>query len=160
MIDAPARAESSGRITVRRGLPADAPVCAAILQHWLDATPWLPKLHTLKQTEHFMAEMLFPANTMLIAQTDRTVRGYLAVNADGVVPSLTVAEGFRGAGVGRALIDEAKRLHPQGLSLWTFVANDGARCFYARHGFREVRRTDGDNDEGLPDILLEWRRAP
>ena len=159
MNEARARAISSNGLILRRALPAVAPICAAILQGWLDATPWLPKLHTLRQTERFMAEILFPANTVLVAETEGAVRGYLAVNEDGLVPSLTVADGSRSRGIGSALIDEAKRLRPSGLSLWTFVANDGARRFYARHSFREVRRTDGQNDEGLPDILLEWQPA-
>jgi hypothetical protein len=46
---------------------------------------------------------------------------------------------------------------PQGFSLWTFQANLGARRFYERHGCRQVRRTDGDNEENLPDILYEYR---
>jgi hypothetical protein len=29
----------------------------------------------------------------------------------------------------------------------------GAQCFYERHGFVETRRTEGDNEEGAPDIL-------
>ncbi len=32
-----------------------------------------------------------------------------------------------------------------------------ARCFYSREGFSEIRRTNGDNEEGLPDIPLECR---
>ena len=43
------------------------------------------------------------------------------------------------------------------LTLWTFQANDGARRFYAREGFREVEFTDGaGNAEKLPDVRLEW----
>ncbi len=44
------------------------------------------------------------------------------------------------------------------LKLWTFQANEDARRFYIREGFREVRMTDGDNEEGLPDVMLEWVR--
>lgn len=34
-----------------------------------------------------------------------------------------------------------------------------ARAFHARMGFTEIARTDGTgNDEGLPDVQLEWRR--
>ena len=48
---------------------------------------------------------------------------------------------------------------PTGLTLWTFAANAAARRFYAAQGFVELRRTDGDNEEGLPDILLAWPGA-
>lgn len=30
-------------------------------------------------------------------------------------------------------------------------------AFYERHGFVEVRRTPGDNEEGEPDILYRWQ---
>ena len=43
--------------------------------------------------------------------------------------------------------------------LWTFAANTGARRFYERHGFVATRRTDGDNEEGAPDILYVWSGA-
>ena len=53
----------------------------------------------------------------------------------------------------------AKARRPEGLTLWTFVANEGARRFYAREGFVEVGRTEGENEEGLPDVLLAWKPA-
>lgn len=43
------------------------------------------------------------------------------------------------------------------VELWTFVANTGAQSFYRREGFAEMRRTDGDNEEHLPDILYRWQ---
>ena len=41
--------------------------------------------------------------------------------------------------------------------LWTFQSNHGARRFYERHGFVAVQHTDGDNEEGAPDVRYEWR---
>ena len=32
-----------------------------------------------------------------------------------------------------------------------------AVSFYRRHGFEVVGRTDGDNEEGAPDLRMEWR---
>ena len=54
-------------------------------------------------------------------------------------------------------LDVAKAERPEGLTLWAFVANEGALRFYAREGFVEVARTDGDNEEGLPDVMLRWK---
>jgi GNAT superfamily N-acetyltransferase len=61
-----------------------------------------------------------------------------------------------GSGVGTALLDWAKELRPEGLRLTTFESNVGARRFYDRHGFRVVGGTDGDNEEGAPDLHLAW----
>jgi ribosomal protein S18 acetylase RimI-like enzyme len=156
--DVSAQCNESAPIRIREADPQDTKTCAMILQNWIDRTPWLPKLHTLEETERFMFGALFKENTVLMAETGAKPCGYLAINAEGFVPSFTLAEEFRGRGIGSVLLDAAKGLHPTGLSLWTFVANEGARRFYARHGFREVRRTDGSRNEGrLPDILFEWR---
>lgn len=61
-----------------------------------------------------------------------------------------------GQGVGGLLMAIAKEQHPDGLKLWTFAANAGARRFYERHGFVATASTEGDNEEGAPDIRYEW----
>ncbi len=88
--------------------------------------------------------------------------------ADGAPVALLVLEGgdldhlyvdpaHTGAGLGSRLVDLAKERRPDGLALWTFVSNTGAQRFYARHGFVVVGGTDGDNEEGAPDLRLAWR---
>ena len=74
-----------------------------------------------------------------------------------MVTALYVAQ--PGQGRGKALLDHAKD-QETGLTLWTFIANQRARRFYAREGFSEVGRTEGDNEEGLPDMRLSWDRHP
>jgi GNAT superfamily N-acetyltransferase len=70
---------------------------------------------------------------------------------------LYVEPGMTGRGIGGRLVDIAKRQRPDGLRLWTFVSNVGAQRFYERHGFVDVQRTDGqDNEERAPDILYVW----
>ena len=70
---------------------------------------------------------------------------------------LYVEPTMTGRGIGARLVKLAKRERPEGLRLWTFAANVGAQRFYERHGFVETRRTEGDNEEGAPDILYVWR---
>lgn len=41
-----------------------------------------------------------------------------------------------------------------------FVSNTRARRFYERHGFVEIDGSDGDNEEGEPDIRFRWEAAP
>ena len=48
-------------------------------------------------------------------------------------------------------------VRPDGLELWTFQVNVGARRFYERHGFRAVELTDGSaNEEHEPDVRYVW----
>lgn len=62
-----------------------------------------------------------------------------------------------GMGLGTQLLTMAKQERPGGLKLWTFEANTGARRFYERHGFAVTGATQGDNEEGAPDVRYEWR---
>ena len=142
--------------TLRPGGPPDAPACAAILNAWIDETPWMTRVHAHEDVVRHYEDVVMPRRRVTIAETTRPV-GYLALDdEEGFVTSLFVATEARGGGVGKSLLDEAKAARPDGLDLWTFVANLGARRFYEREGFVEAERTDGDNEENLPDIRLRW----
>jgi GNAT superfamily N-acetyltransferase len=142
-------------VAVRAGAAADAAACAAILNAWIDATAWMPRRHAPAEVARHLRDVVVPSERVLVAAGPDGVAGYLALAGDGTVSALYVAAGWRGRGVGLALLDAAKRARPAGLRLRTFAANAGARRFYARHGFREVG-AGGDNEEGLPDLLLAW----
>lgn len=131
--------------------PEDAPAMAAILGNWVAATDWMPDLHTPAQTKAFCAGL---TPQTVIARGITGVLGFLA-RREAEILCLYVEP--PGHGVGSALLAQAQAVRPR-LALWTFAANTGARRFYARHGFAEIGGTAGDNDEGLPDIRLEWRR--
>lgn len=147
----------AARAGVRRARRRDVPGCAAIVQGWLDATPWLPDLHSLPETERWLARVLFPRCRVRVAERGGRVLGFVAIDRRRVIQALYVAEEARGRGTGAVLIGAAKALAPAGLRLWTFQPNLAARRFYARHGFHELRRTAGENEEGVPDILMGWR---
>jgi|SRR5947207_14615809 len=92
-----------------------------------------------------------------VAEQDGDLAGILVLDGE-FVDQLYVEPGLTGGGIGSALLTVAKRERPQGLALWTFQTNTGARRFYERHGFVEARRTDGrDNEERAPDVLYAYR---
>ena len=81
----------------------------------------------------------------------------LLVLDDDWVDQLYVAPELTGCGVGGRLLALAKRERPDGLRLWTFEANAGARRFYERHGFVEAGWDDGTgNEEGAPAVHYAW----
>jgi L-amino acid N-acyltransferase YncA len=144
-------------LVVRRAGAEDAAACAAIFNAWVDATPWMPRVHPAEDVERFYREHIMATCEVVVAEEDGRTLGFVAVDGEGFVASLYLATGARGRGVGRALLGEAKALRPEGLTLWAFVANEGALRFYAREGFVEVARTGGENEEGLPDVMLRWK---
>jgi GNAT superfamily N-acetyltransferase len=92
-----------------------------------------------------------------VAEDDGALAGILVLDGD-FVDHLYVEPDLTGRGIGSALLAVAKRERPDGLQLWAFQTNTGARRFYERHGFVEVRRTDGrENEERAPDVLYRYR---
>ncbi|MEM9032358.1 MAG: GNAT family N-acetyltransferase [Pseudomonadota bacterium] len=115
----------------------------------------MPRVHSRAEVDAFYAEVVFARQDVRVAGDP--VLGFMALDADrSMVTALYVAT--PGYGIGRALLRHAKAGR-DALELWTFQANGPARRFYAREGFYEIRRTEGDNEEGLPDVLLRWERT-
>ncbi|MCK0126844.1 GNAT family N-acetyltransferase [Gelidibacter sp. F2691] len=142
---------------IARASTSDIPAIANILSGWNAATPWLPRVHS-RASEKGFAQMLVERGWTSVVRTEGQVLGFLS-RENRKVHALYVAPHARGAGVGKMLLDQSKAVRDT-LSLFTFQENDGAQRFYMREGFFEVFRTDGSgNDEGLPDICYEWRRA-
>jgi chorismate mutase/GNAT superfamily N-acetyltransferase len=91
-----------------------------------------------------------------LAERDGAVVALLLLEGDWL-HSLYVDPATTGQGIGATMLDLAKSLRPGGLGLWVFETNTRARRFYAAHGFAEVRRTDGsDNEENEPDVEMAW----
>ena len=141
-------------MTLRRAIPCDAPALGAILSDWINETPWMPRLHSRDEDRSFVARLIDESDIW----TDAARTGFITRSGD-EIPALYLAQRARGRGLGSALLDAA-RSGCDSLSLWTFQANTRAIAFYKREGFTEAARTDGDNDEGLPDIRLIWKKSP
>jgi GNAT superfamily N-acetyltransferase len=137
--------------------PADADALASIFtaarRH---ATPWLPRLHTEAEDRRYIAEQVLRTSEVLVVRGPDGPVGFLALRG-GMVEHLYVRPDAQRDGVGTALLDAAKERRPDGLRLWVFQRNEGARAFYGRHGFTEIDATDGaGNEEREPDVLLAW----
>jgi GNAT superfamily N-acetyltransferase len=130
------------------------PICADILNAWIDATDWMPRMHPPEDVQRHYRDFVFKNRDTFVS--DGPVLGYVSLDADNYVTALYAS--VPGQGVGQRLLAHAKSLRPS-LRLWTFVANRDARRFYEREGFVETDRTDGDNEEKLPDVLYQWSRA-
>jgi GNAT superfamily N-acetyltransferase len=142
---------------LRAARTQDMVSCAAILNDWIDETEWMPRIHSHEDVEKYYQTVVAAERKVFVVVAGRQVVGMMAIAPDQLVTALYVKRAYRGQGVGHLLLDRAKRDAGAALRLWTFQKNEQAQAFYAREGFVEINRTDGDNEEGLPDLLLEWR---
>jgi ribosomal protein S18 acetylase RimI-like enzyme len=146
-------------LSVRSATSQDADALADVFLRAREAAvPAIPPLvHPPADVRRWMRSRTgSPDSELWVAEEGQAAVGLLLLE-ESWVHSLYVAPGRTGEGIGTVLLDLAKSLRPGGLGLWVFVSNTGARRFYERHGFVELRRTDGSsNEEGAPDIEMAW----
>lgn len=155
--------EPGPRIELRAATPDEA---LAIAEVWLRSrhasVPAIPApVHTDDEVRDWFADVVLPDREVWVATTavDQDLVAVLVLDGDWL-DQLHVDPGWFGRGIGSMLVDRAKAARPDGLDLWTFASNAGARRFYERNGFVAVDATDGDNEEGEPDIGYHWPAPP
>jgi GNAT superfamily N-acetyltransferase len=143
--------------TPRPVRPSEAGAVAALwLRSRRASVPAIPApVHGDDEVYEWFATVVIPQReTWVIEHAGRIVA--VLVLEPGWIDQLYVDPEFTGRGLGSRLIDVAKQANPRGLNLWTFETNTGARRLYERHGFVAVAATDGDNEEGAPEVRYHW----
>jgi GNAT superfamily N-acetyltransferase len=147
-------------VTLRRGNEADAgaaaDLCLRARKAAIDAIP--RPVHSDDAVRAWFASHVVVRTDLWVAE-DRSGSLLGLMVLDGPwLDQLYVEPTMTGHCIGASLVQLAKRERPDGLRLWTFASNTRAQRFYERHGFVESDRTEGDNEEGAPDILYVWNR--
>ncbi len=144
-------------VHLRPARSTDAGKVGGILSEFIDTTTWMPRIHTRAEDIGFAGHMI-EKGWVTVAEDAGQISGFVALDHEDI-QSLYIAARARRSGIGSALIAALKEKAAR-LSLWTFQANTDAQAFYMRHGFETVEETDGaGNDEGLPDMRMEWKRG-
>lgn len=140
---------------IRRATQDDATQISRVFVAARDGMEYLPRIPD--DVRPRLGGWFLDRYPVWVADEEGRVVGFVALSAE-VVEQLYVEPGAQNRGVGTELLQLAKRERPEGLELWVFQANEGARRFYERHGFRLVELTDGrGNMERQADARYEWR---
>ncbi len=143
-------------IEVRRASGADGEAAGDVYLASFQATYDFPLAHTDDEVRAWVRDELVPNHDTWVALDRGRVVALMSM-AVGVLDQLYVAPDRLGQGIGRRLLDHAKRRSPEGLALYTFQVNDRARRFYERNGFVADAFGDGSgNEEGQPDVHYVW----
>jgi putative acetyltransferase len=105
--------------------------------------------------ERWRGELVPNANIVVAEQTG-TLAGFVTIDLKNYLDQLVVAPDHWGSDLGNALVNEAKRLSPDQITLLVNTDNARAIRFYERNGFV---RAGGDVNptSGRPVLRMEWK---
>ena len=99
---------------------------------------------------------LVPNAAIVVAEQADEIIGFVTIDATGYLDQLVVAPEHWGAALGDALVDEAKRTAPDGVTLLVNKDNARAISFYERNGFVPAGE-DVNPTSGRPVLKMVWK---
>jgi putative acetyltransferase len=101
-------------------------------------------------------EELVPAASVVVAERDGAVMGFVTIDGTGYLDQLVVGPEHWGVGLADALVTEAKRLSPGGVTLKVNADNFRAIRFYERSGFVDTGE-DVNPGSSRPVRRMQWK---
>jgi len=99
---------------------------------------------------------LVPAARIVVAEQADALIGFVTIDSQGYLDQLVVDPAQWGSPLADTLVDEAKRLSPDIVTL--LVNEDNARAirFYQRNGFAHAGK-DVNPTSGRPVLRMQWK---
>jgi putative acetyltransferase len=127
------------------------------LETWQQAYPAIDFAARVAWWRERWRSELVPNAAIMVAEQAGALVGFVTIDATGYLDQLVVAPDRWGSALATALVDEAKRLSPHGITLLVNTDNARAIRFYERNGF--VRDGDDVNPtSGRPVLRMAWKR--
>jgi GNAT superfamily N-acetyltransferase len=152
-------------VLLRPAAPADAAALGDLYLRSRGAlAAYAPLAHAPAAVRDWLARVLIPSGGVTVAHDGDALVGMSAHTHDGPLTwldQLYVCPTRLREGIGARLLAHVQALTPVALQLHTFQPNAAAIAFYERHGFVEIGRGDGsDNEERCPDLVYRWVAPP
>jgi putative acetyltransferase len=99
---------------------------------------------------------LVPKAVIIVAEAAGALTGFVTIDATGYLDQLVVAPAHWGSELADTLVDEAKRLSPDRITLLVNTDNARAIRFYERNGFVQAGG-DVNPTSGRPVLRMAWK---
>lgn len=99
---------------------------------------------------------LVPKASVVVAEQAGALIGFVTIDGSGYLDQLVVTPEQWGSPLATALVDEAKRLSPDGVTLLVNKDNSRAIRFYERNGFEHAGE-DVNPTSGRAVLKMEWK---
>ena len=116
------------------------------------------KGHFFYEDQDYFQNHILKENKVWVVEMDQRPVAFLAMRQD-FIDHLYVHPDYQNRGMGRALLDHARRLSPDHLWLYTLQVNGNARAFCEKYGFVAKKFGFSPPPENEPDVEYHWRRA-
>jgi putative acetyltransferase len=137
--------------------PEDEDAAIALwLETWQQAYPSIDFAARVTWWRERWRKELVPKAAIIVAERAGALIGFVTIDSRGYLDQLVVSPDQWGSKLADALVDEAKRLSPEGVTL--LVNKDNARAirFYERNGFAHAGE-DVNPTSGRPVLKMEWK---
>ena len=126
------------------------------LETWQQAYPSIDFAARVNWWRERWRGELVPHAAIIVAEHDGALLGFVTIDASGYLDQLVVAPDRWGSELATTLVNEAKRLSPDRITL--LVNKDNARAirFYERNGFAHAGE-DVNPTSGRPVLKMEWK---
>ena len=123
---------------------------------WQQAYPAIDFTARVRWWRERWRNALVPNAAIIVAEHADALIGFVTIDGSGYLDQLVVGPDHWGSKLATALVDEAKRLSPNGVTL--LVNKDNARAirFYERNGFGHAGE-DVNPTSGRPVLRMTWR---
>jgi len=126
------------------------------LETWQQAYPSIDFAARVNWWRERWRGELVPNAAIMVAEQAGTLAGFVTIDPSGYLDQLVVAPDHWGSELGDALLNEAKRLSPDRITLLVNTDNIRAIRFYERNGFAHAGE-DVNPTSGRPVLRMEWK---
>jgi putative acetyltransferase len=126
------------------------------LETWQQAYPRIDFAARVKWWRRRWRNEMVPKAAIIVAEQAGALVGFVTIDASGYLDQLVVAPDHWGSELADTLVDEAKRLSPDRITLLVNTDNARAIRFYERNGFVHAGE-DVNPTSGRPVLRMEWK---
>jgi putative acetyltransferase len=125
-------------------------------QTWQQAYPAIDFAARVAWWRERWRNQLVPNAAIIVAEQAGALTGFVTIDAKGYLDQLVVAPERWGSELAARLVNEAKRLSPDRITLLVNTDNIRAIRFYQRNGFVHAGE-DVNPTSGRPVLKMEWK---
>jgi putative acetyltransferase len=125
-------------------------------QTWQQAYPGIDFAARVAWWRERWRNDLVPKAAIIVADQAGALVGFVTIDRKNYLDQLVVSPGHWGSNLGNALVDEAKRLSPNSITLLVNTDNTRAIRFYERNGFAHAG-ADVNPTSGHQVLRMEWK---